>query len=66
MPNDLFGSMRRRERVSFQIVRGHPYKALEKHGFIASQKEGMEVFRHVDPAAPIITCAEGRKRKSVM
>jgi hypothetical protein len=39
----------------FDLVRAHPFKPDEGHGFIASQKEGMAVFRdHVDPAAPLI------------
>ena len=37
-----------------QVVRSHPYKATEGHGFIASQAEGMRVFRKVDPDAPLI------------
>lgn len=36
------------------VQRAHPVKAKEKHGFIASQKEGMEVFRGIDPKAPLI------------
>jgi L-fucose isomerase-like protein len=42
----------RSERVS--VVRAHPFKAKEKHGFIDSQKLGLEVFRNVDPDAPLI------------
>ncbi len=38
----------------WQVLRAHPYKAWEKHGFIASQREGMETFRNIDPAAPLI------------
>lgn len=38
----------------FQLVRSHPYKPEEKHGFIASQREGIEVFRNVAPDAPLI------------
>ena len=37
-----------------QVVRAHPYKADEKHGFIGSQKEGMCVFAGIDPDAPLI------------
>lgn len=37
-----------------QVLRAHPYKAWAKHGFIASQKEGMETFREIDPDAPLI------------
>ncbi len=38
----------------YELVRAHPYKPDHKHGFIQSQKEGMEVFKHVDPEQPII------------
>lgn len=38
----------------YQLLRAHPYKEAEKHGFIASQKEGMEVFAGIDPDAPLI------------
>jgi hypothetical protein len=38
----------------YTLVRAHPYKENEKHGFIGSQKEGIEVFRNIDPKAPLI------------
>lgn len=38
----------------WRLKRAHPYKAQEKHGFIASQREGMEIFRAIDPDAPLI------------
>jgi hypothetical protein len=38
----------------YELVRAHPYKEQSKHGFISSQKEGMEVFAGIDPAAPLI------------
>src|SRR4029078_5122341 len=31
-----------------------PYKEAEGHGFIASQREGIEVFRGIPPNAPLI------------
>ena len=37
-----------------QLVRAHPYKPRVKHGFIASQQEGLAVFAGLDPAAPLI------------
>src|SRR5262245_24742254 len=37
------------ESFGCQVVRAHPYKPDEQHGFIGSQKEGMEVFRNIDP-----------------
>ena len=41
-------------RESFTAVRAHPYDRVKKHGFIDSQKMGMEVFRKLDPEAPLI------------
>jgi len=38
----------------YEILRAHPYKPDQEHGFIQSQKEGMEVLRHLDPNAPLI------------
>jgi hypothetical protein len=40
--------------AGFELVRAHRYKRAEKHGFISSQKEGLEVFRRIDPAAPLV------------
>jgi hypothetical protein len=37
-----------------ELVRAHPYKKDQRHGFIGSQKEGMDVFRNIDPNAPLI------------
>lgn len=42
------------EAQGYTVVRAHPYKEDERHGFIGSQKEGMEVFRTIDPKRPII------------
>ena len=42
------------EAEGYTVRRAHPYKPDEKHGFIGSQKEGMEVFRNIDPDQPII------------
>ncbi len=36
------------------VVRAHSYDKTKKHGFIDSQKMGMEVFRRMDPTAPLI------------
>lgn len=38
----------------FEVVRAHPYDADQKHGFISSQKQGLEVFRSLDPDQPLI------------
>ena len=36
------------------VVRAHPYDKTKGHGFIDSQEMGMEVFRKLDPTAPLI------------
>ena len=38
----------------YDLVRGHPFKPHEGHGFIGSQKEGMAVFAGLDPRARLI------------
>jgi hypothetical protein len=39
----------------YELVRAHPYKEEQRHGFIGSQREGMQVFADgVDPDAPLI------------
>jgi hypothetical protein len=38
------------------VVRGHAYDALLQHGFIDSQKRGMQVFRSIPTDAPLIVC----------
>ncbi|MCS7237471.1 MAG: fucose isomerase [Thermoguttaceae bacterium] len=40
--------------AGFKLVRAHPYKEDEKHGFISSQKEGMQIFAQIDPDAKLI------------
>ena len=37
-----------------EVIRAHPYDESKQHGFIDSQKMGMEVFRTLDPDAPLI------------
>ena len=41
--------------AGYELVRAHPYRAEQKHGFISSQKEGMAVFATgIDPDAPLV------------
>lgn len=40
--------------LDHRLVRAHPYKPEQEHGFISSQAEGMAVFRNIDPDAPLI------------
>ena len=41
-------------REGWDVQRGHFYDPTKKHGFIDSQKMGMEVFRQMDPKVPLI------------
>ena len=41
-------------KLGYTLVRAHPYKPESKHGFIGSQKEGMDVFSKIDPHTPLI------------
>ena len=41
-------------KLGYKLVRAHPYKPAQKHGFISSQKEGMAVFAGIDPRTPLI------------
>src|SRR5436190_1476872 len=38
----------------FEVRRGHAYDPVKKHGFIDSQKRGMEVFRDIPLDAPLV------------
>jgi hypothetical protein len=42
------------EAFGFEIKRGHPVDAAKQHGFIDSQKYGMDVFRQIAPDTPLI------------
>ena len=41
-------------RFGREVKRGHPYDPEKKHGFIDSQKYGMEVFRDIPKEAPLV------------
>ncbi len=41
-------------RLGREVKRGHPEDPVKKHGFIDSQKYGMEVFRRIPPEAPLV------------
>jgi hypothetical protein len=40
--------------AGYELLRAHPYKEDQQHGFISSQKEGLCVFAGIDPAAKLI------------
>src|SRR5215510_5176926 len=41
-------------REGWKVARAHPYDTAKRHGFIDSQKYGLEVFRRLDPDAPLM------------
>lgn len=43
-----------KEKFGIDCRRTHPRDAGEGHGFIASQREGSDVFAGIDPSAPVI------------
>ncbi len=42
------------ESAGCKVVRAHEFDSKLKHGFISSQRQGMEVFRDIDPDAPLV------------
>ncbi|MDX2149958.1 MAG: fucose isomerase [Bryobacteraceae bacterium] len=44
------------EKEGFAVKRGHPFDEAKRHGFIDSQRYGMEVFRDLPEGAPLIVC----------
>jgi hypothetical protein len=42
------------EAAGRQPVRAHHYNEELRHGFISSQKEGIDIFRQIDPEAPLV------------
>lgn len=40
--------------LGYTLERAHAYQPDQKHGFIASQKEGMEIFADIDPDTPLV------------
>ncbi len=42
------------EQAGYELVRAHAYQPEQGHGFIASQKEGMQVFAGIDPDCRLI------------
>jgi hypothetical protein len=41
-------------REGARLVRAHPFDEIAGHGFIDSQRRGMDVFRGIDPDAPLV------------
>ena len=42
------------ERFGFEVKRAHPFRPEKSHGFIDSQRYGMDVFQHIPSDAPVI------------
>ena len=42
------------EKLGWQVRRGHPFDEAKGHGFIDSQRAGIEVFKTLPPDAPLI------------
>ena len=42
------------DRHGWDVHRGHAFDPQRGHGFIGSQREGLEVFRSIDPERPLI------------
>lgn len=42
------------EQLGKTVKRSHTYNSIKKHGFIDSQRMGMDVFRNIDPNQPVI------------
>lgn len=40
--------------LGVEVSRGHRYDPDQKHGFITSQKQGMEIFQSIDPDVPLV------------
>ncbi len=40
--------------LGVEVRRAHDYDPEEQHGFITSQKHGMEIFRAIDPNVPLV------------
>ena len=42
------------EAEGIKVQRGHPYDPERRHGFISSQRMGMDVFMQIHPEAPLV------------
>lgn len=42
------------EAEGIKVRRGHPYDPARRHGFISSQRMGMDVFMGIHPEAPVV------------
>ncbi len=42
------------KNLGINILRGHPYDPVEKHGFISTQRMGMDIFNRIPKNVPVI------------
>jgi L-fucose isomerase-like protein len=42
------------QSLGLRVVRAHPYDPIQKHGFIFSQRMGMDIFQSIPKDAPVI------------
>ncbi|MGB7345700.1 MAG: fucose isomerase [Pirellulaceae bacterium] len=42
------------ENLGFRVQRAHAYDPATKHGFISSQRQGLDVFKNIDAESPLI------------
>ncbi|MGM9475762.1 fucose isomerase [Pedobacter sp. GSP4] len=42
------------EQFGWTVKRAHAYNPIKKHGFIDSQRMGMDIFNNIDPNQPLI------------
>ena len=48
------------DNLGVNVIRAHKFDEEKGHGFIDSQKMGMEVFRTIDPEQPLIGVDNGQ------
>lgn len=41
-------------RFGYRVQRAHPYDAEQRHGFISSQRMGMDIFQQIHPQARLV------------
>jgi len=42
------------ESKGIKVARAHPYNPIERHGFISSQRMGMDIFKRIPKESPVI------------
>ncbi len=42
------------ESKGVKVIRAHPYDPIERHGFISSQRMGMDIFKSIPKESPVV------------